>query len=103
MQLTFTPEELHSLVGIMLAYESEARTEKDRKIARPLADKILAHDLHLASDELEDLEMLLRSHATQLRSVTESTTAPSVREQLKHEEELVEHIIDKVTEACAMV
>ncbi|HEX8925884.1 MAG TPA: hypothetical protein VF786_08840 [Terriglobales bacterium] len=103
MQLTFTPEEFHALVRIMLAYESEARAEKDRRVVLPLADKIIAHDLHLGSDELEDLEVLLRSHAAHLRSVMQSTTAPGVREQLQHERDLVEHIIDKVTEACAMV
>lgn len=103
MQLSFTPEEFQALIGIMLAYESEARTEKDRRIVCPLADKIMAHDLHLAVDELEDLEVLLQAHATQLRNVMDSTTAPSVRAELKHERELVQHIIDRVTEACAML
>jgi hypothetical protein len=103
MQLTFTPEELHALVGIMLAFESEARTEENRKTVRPLANKILAHDLHLASDELEDLETLLQAHAAKLRSVMDCTTASSVLDELNHQRTVVQRILDKVTEACAMV
>jgi len=103
MQLTFTPEEFKALVAIMLCYESEARKESDRTSVRPLADKVMARDLHFASDELEDLEMLLQAHAQQLRSEMDVSTDTSVRERLAQEREVLQHIIDKVTEACAMV
>ena len=89
MQLLFTREELKMVSEILEA--EAARDPQSKPKAYALLDRIIAHDLGFAFDELEDLQDLVSAYAH------------AHHEQLAVPAQLLEKITDKITEACAMV
>ena len=69
------------------------------RIGRDLVGRELSRNLQLGFDELEDLADCLRWRQRQL--VAEITC--SADPKLERESVILEHILEKVTEACAMV
>jgi len=100
MQLQFTRDELGLLAGILEQQASGGGKWKAASYA--LLDRVIAHDLCLAFDELEDLQDILSAFESSFRQQL-ATATPETRPRLAQKEQLLEKVIDKVTEACAMV
>ena len=69
-----------------------------------VSEKGLSRNLQLGFDELEDLTDLLNSRKKQLmREIKLSWQNPTERRGLELQLSVLEHLLEKVTEACAMV
>ena len=102
MQVVFSIEEFRLLVHVLREYsESDSQPYTSlQKSATDLLQKILARDFGFSIDELEDLELILQGKEKTVRESLKSENAPSP--EVRHEEEVLEHVLDRVTEACAM-
>lgn len=102
MQVVFSIEEFRLLVHVLREYsESDSQPYTSlQKSATDLLEKILARDFGFSIDELEDLELILQGKEKTVRESLKSENAPSP--EVRHEEEVLEHVLDRVTEACAM-
>ncbi|MGA3055883.1 MAG: hypothetical protein ABSD63_16885 [Candidatus Korobacteraceae bacterium] len=117
MQLHLEPDELNLLTNILLERvgtvstaqaPSSGSVQSDRGVGQSprfindVLDKVLARDLRLDSDELEEVADLLRA---QKRTLTEGIAQP---ENAAHKIELqqklgvLERLLERVTEACVM-
>ena len=102
MQVVFSIEEFRLLVHVLREYsetDSQPYTSL-QKSAADLLEKIMARDFGFSIDELEDLELILQGKEKTVRESLKSENAPSP--EVRHEEEVLEHVLDRVTEACAM-
>ena len=76
------------------------------KILRALAEEgecaglEISRNLELGFDEFEDLAAALRRRRDQLQAQIKASPESAF---LETERSLVEHLLDKVTEACAMI
>lgn len=100
MQLQFTRDELR-LVAEVLEVPSSVRDDRRAAKRYNLLDHVIAHDMRFAFDELEDLLDILSDYEHGLRQQSAQTTEtkPAEPESLK----LLQHLMEKVAEACAMV
>jgi hypothetical protein len=102
MQLQFTRDEL-KLVAEVLEVPNSVRDDSRAVKRYNLLDHVIAHDMRFAFDELEDLLDILTDYENGLRQhlaqATETKAAEAESESLK----LLQHLMEKVTEACAMV
>jgi hypothetical protein len=73
------------------------------KIGRDLLDKGLSRNLHLGFDELEDLADSLNRRKRQIMREISCLAEPAARSRLEHQLFILEHFLERVTEACAMV
>jgi len=101
MQLRFNHEELKLLAEILEELAS-SREGNMKKASYDLLDRVIAHDLRFGSDELENLQDLLSAYKNDLRQRT-SVAPETMKQALKDRAKLLESVMDKVTEACAMV
>jgi predicted transcriptional regulator len=101
VQLQFTREEL-KLLAEVLEHESAVCTDRLKKASYELLDRVIAHDLGLAFDELEDLQEILQRYERALLQLLQQAT-PEALLLLVEKECRLQKIKDKVTEACAMV
>lgn len=114
MQLFFTIDELKLLVDIIEHCDREVRDQisnhperadtlsKRRECCARLLDRIVMRDFRFGFDELEDMvEMLTVCRAT-FRSELAKTDAAEIKARLQERNQVLEHMLDKVTEACAM-
>lgn len=101
MQLHFTRDELQ-LVAEILEQQSSSANEALKRASYSLLDRIIAHDLRFAFDELEDLQDILAGYRTSLHDQI-AAAAAEAKLGLVHKDQLLEAAMDKVTEACAMV
>lgn len=103
MQLVFTIEEFRVLVHILREH-SEHDPHPDtslRNSAAALLEKVFARDFSFSIDELEDLEQILQEREQRMKREMADGTRPHTAEEL-HEEDLMQRVLDRVTEACAM-
>ena len=117
MQLHLTVEEIEILKRLV---EDEKRLRCDAlpslpqvsvmpglqerwQVCRDLAERGLSRNLPLGFDELEELSDALARRTEKLRGDIKCATDPVVKNELKRELFVLEHFLDKVTEACAMV
>ncbi len=103
MQVVFSIEEFRLLVHILREH-SEQDTHPDTSLRNPasaLLEKVLARDFCFSIDELEDLEEILQQREKRMKREMADGTRPHTAEEL-HEENIMEHVLDRVTEACAM-
>lgn len=102
MQVVFSIEEFRLLVhALRECSESDSQPTPLQKSATDLLEKILARDFGFSLDELDDLETILQGKEKEVRKALEDPACTSLPE-VRHEEEVLEHVIDRVTEACAM-
>jgi len=101
MQLVFTVEELKVLADTLLECEARARHQANNPVT-PLLQKVLARDLRLGVDELEDMEQMLKDAAARLKCELDETPAGARKDELLRRQEMLERVIDRVTEACVM-
>ena len=79
------------------------RVQDELKIGRDLVGKGLSRNLQLDFDELEDLADFLKWRKKQLMSEIGCLTEPAAKNDLERQLFVLEHFLEKVTEACAMV
>ncbi len=98
MQVVFSIEEFRLLVHILRDHaETDPHPDTSlRSSAAALLEKVLARDFGFSIDELEDLEEILKSHQQRIRQAAGGSP------EQKHDAELYERVLDRVTEACAM-
>jgi len=100
VQLIFTREEQQSLAEVL--EELSLRGEGPVKIkSYALLDRVIAHNFGMAADELEDLHDILAAYKKMMRQ--QLTTAPAGDAALRQKQQILDKIMDKVTEACMMV
>ena len=73
------------------------------QVCRELAERGLSRNLQLGFDELEELADALAQRTRQLRRDIKGVTDPVARNELERELFVLDHFLEKVTEACAMV
>jgi len=103
MKLTFTNEGYRVLVDILLKRERVELAQNERHRTSSLLQKALARDLSLDIAELEDLEQILKESAEALARSAAQCDTQACREKALAEQSFLESMIDRVTEACAMV
>jgi DNA-binding transcriptional MerR regulator len=118
LQLHLNPDELNLLadtllerVGMILAEKSSAASvqgneDRDQAVRRYdhlLLDKVLARDLRLDSDELEQVTDLFREQKCDLDDEIARMQNSAVRLKLQQKLGLVERILERVEEARAML
>ena len=95
MQLHFTVPQLQLLAEIL--------SEQKGAIAEDLLDRVLAKDLCFDFDELDQLSVLLNSGRRELLTdLAEAKSAATVA-ALERKQQLLDQIIERVSEAFAMV
>lgn len=100
MQVVFTIEEFRLLVHILREH-AEHDPSPDTLLqptAATLLQKVLARDFSFSIDELEDLEEILKTREQATKS--EAGVAPTPEQA--HDSDVLDHLLDRVTEACAM-
>jgi hypothetical protein len=114
MQVYFTMDEMKLLVDIIEGCDRRLRDEmnehpeqatiakKKRDCCARLLDRMVARDFAFGFDELEDMAEMLTSCRASLCGEISRTDNPQVRAELQERQKRLEHILDKVTEACAM-
>ncbi len=103
MQLTFTADEFRLLLDLLLARERESElAHRSGDHILPIAQKALNHDLRLGIDELEDLEDFLKDCSYKLQKEIDRATEEGKRDELLRRKLILQEILDRVTEACAM-
>ncbi len=93
MQLHFLPEELNLLADILLNQGEPAA----------LLDRVMARDLRFDFDELEQLQEILISNQRSLRDQLSRCVDTKTEKKLQARQSLLESMIEKVSEACAML
>jgi len=117
MQLCLTPEELELLMRILLEDDRLSRSEvpsslqvtvgnclRDKlSVGRGLLRGTLSRNLQLGYDELEDLADCLRRKKKELAAEIYGSQDPKSKSDLERSALVLEHLLEKITEACAMV
>jgi hypothetical protein len=116
MQLSLTREELELLRWILREDERLSRSEASSlqiAVGNCLRDKLLvgsdllhgtlSRNLQLDYDELEDLADSLRWHNKELTVEICGSRDPQSRSELERKAVVLQHLLEKVVEACAMV
>lgn len=93
MQLHFLPEELNLLADILLNQGDPAG----------LLDRVMARDIRFDLDELDQLREILVSNKRRIGDEAASCQDPRTRSRLQNRQLLFEAMIEKVSEACAML
>ncbi len=114
MQLFFTADELKLLVEVIEHRDRELRDEaashpeqetglpERRDSCMRLLDRIAMRDLGFAVDELEDMVEMLTGCRASIRRELAEATLPHQLKELEARSRLLDHILDKLTEASAM-
>jgi len=93
MQLHFAPEELSLLADILL----------NQRDPIGVLDRVMARDLRLDSDELDQLRDALIANQKRTRADLADTKNPQRTKGLLARQILLESMVEKVSEACAML
>ncbi len=89
-----TSDELKLLANVLL--------EKDPVKYNEILTKLMAHDLRLDAGELEDTAELLAEKKRSLRDEIARQPNPELKMELQRQLELLERVLERVTEACFM-
>jgi len=81
----------------------QLRVQDELGIGRDLVSKGLSRNLQLGFDELEDLADSLNWRRRQLKSGIRCLADPAANNDVERQLFVLEHFLEKVTEACAMV
>lgn len=82
---------------------AQPRLQEELEIGRDLVGKGLTRNLQLGFDELEDLVDLLTWRKHQLTKEISQITEPSARSVLEQQLSILNHLLERVTEACEMI
>lgn len=116
MQLQFTSDELQLTVDLLEQRDHELRNEivhtdhndlkfrlnNEEKLLEELEDKLIGKNLQLSIDELDLLSSELSRCDRALIAEAARSTHLEFKRSLQEKETLLQHVRDKVIEACAM-
>ena len=115
MQLHLETDELNLVANILLERIGKAahgapseddqpdpRTRLSPRFFENLVDKILARDLRLDSEELEEVSDLLRAERRKVAEQGARQENAVLKAQSQQRLRLVDHVLERVTEACVM-
>jgi hypothetical protein len=94
MQFHLEPDELKLLANVLL--------EQDPLPYQELLNKVLAHDLRLDADELEQAADLLAGKKRSLKDEIDRQPSTALRVDLQRQLALLERVLERVNEACVM-
>jgi len=117
MQLCLTLEELELLISILREDDWMSRSEAPSSLHiaadNCLRDKLLiggdvlrrslSRNLQLDYDELQDLADSLNRHKETLTTQICTSQDPKLKSDLEHSKVVLEQLLEKVTEACAVL
>ena len=95
MQLHFTVPQLQLLAEIL--------SEQKGAFAEDLLDRVLAYDLRFDFDELDQLSVLLSSGRREILTDLAGAKNAATAAALERKQQLLDQIIERVSEAFAMV
>ena len=93
MQLHFSAQESNLLADILL----------NERVPVGLFEQVLARHLHFDFDELEQLTQILAAHKQKVAADLEQCQDPKTKADLEARQQLMDSMIEKVDEACAML
>jgi hypothetical protein len=100
MQLHLETDELSLLANLLMNRGSEvSRSSLDDG----LLEMVLAHDLRFDSDELERVAALLATHEHSLKEALDRESNLSRKAEMQKKPAVLEHVLEKVDEACVMI
>lgn len=92
MQLHFSPEELNLVANILLSADPAG-----------LLDRILARDLRFDFDELDQLREILLANWSSAANELATCHDPATQRTVETRRAMLESMIEKVSESCAML
>ena len=112
MQLRLETDELDLIANVLLERESrqtatasgppDTRAGADFKMCEELLDHVMARDLKLDSDELQQLADILADYQHTLRDAITQESQPAVKAKLQKKLDTLAHALERVEEACVM-
>jgi len=94
MQFHLESDEIQLLANILL--------EQDSRQYNELFQKVMARDLRLDADELEDASELLTAKKQSLKDEIARQPDPKLKVELERKLEILERALYRVNEACMM-
>jgi hypothetical protein len=94
MQFHLEPDELKLLANVLL--------EQDPRPYQELLNKVMAHDLRLDADELEQAADLLAGKKHSLKDEIDRQPDTTLKVNLQQKLALLERVLERVNEACVM-
>ena len=94
MQFHLETDELKLLANVLL--------EQDPRPYQELLNKVLAHDLRLDADELEQTADLLAGKKLSLKDEIDRQPDAALKLGLQQKLALLERVLERVNEACVM-
>ena len=94
MQFRLEPDGLKLLANVLL--------EQDPRPYQELLNKVLAHDLRLDADELEQAADLLAGKKRSLHDEIDRQPDATLKTELQRQLALLERVLERVNEACVM-
>ncbi len=94
MQFRLETQELNLLANVLL--------EQDPRPYQELLRKVMAHDLRLDGDELEQAANLLAGKKINLQNEIAGQPDGSRKIELQRQLSLLERVLERVNEACVM-
>jgi hypothetical protein len=94
MQFHLEPNELKLLANVLL--------EQDPRPYQELLNKVLAHDLRLDADELEQAADLLAAKKLSLKDEIDRQPDAALKVDLQQKLAVLERVLERVNEACVM-
>jgi hypothetical protein len=100
MQLHLETEELNVVANLLMELPGEtSRARPDER----LLEMVLARDLRFDSDELERMAALLAADEHRLKDMVVYESNAARRAEMQQKLALLERVLEKVAEACAMI
>ena len=93
MQLRLTAQEFNLLADILLNEGGPVS----------MLDQVLARNLHLGFDELDQLREILVAHVQKRGTPSESTEDAKTTQEIEYKQRVLESMIDKINEDCATI
>jgi hypothetical protein len=91
MQLRFTIDELNLLAEVLEYNDAE-----------DLVDRVLARNIQFTSDELDRMAEMLSARDRELRDAISKADDAATKRNWERTRALLQRVLDKITEACAM-
>jgi hypothetical protein len=103
MQCHLEDDELNLLADVLLEQiGTTSSSPYERGICNALLDKVLARDLRFDSDEFDEAARLLAAKRTLLRDQIASAPNAPIKAKLMRQLSVMERVLEKIDEACAM-
>jgi hypothetical protein len=116
MQLHLETDELNLLANVLMEristlstqaasgglIQSDAKSQLDTRQYNDLLDRVLAHDLRLDGDELEQVANILAAQKHDLKDLVVREPNAALKGELQRKLALLERVLERFNEACVM-